>query len=504
MIGCTRFLRPVCAYLRAAGKAVSRLAPVAAAVATVLAGTGLVSAAGAAPAAVRAAAPLPTPVPAVTGPVTGGSHGFPMTASSVDLRSHGYAEREYFFSGTARSFTSQQPLTSDGRWQAQVASTAPYKSRMIVRAPIDPRKFNGTVIVEWLNVSAGRDIDVDWDYGYNELLNEGFAYVGVTAQVVGINGLTAWDPARYGSLSIPSDDFSYDIFSQAGQALLSAGATGPLHGLRVRHLIADGESQSAVRMTTYYDAVAPLAQVYDGYLIHSNGAAGAVLSGTLRPPVPTLLRTDLDKPVLNFETETDVLAHLAARQPDNPNYRLWEAAGTAHVDGSALTLIGYQEHSQTPQAADPSCKSPVNTTPENYLFDTAYADLQAWVSWGRPPPEAPRMLINAAGTDVARDAFGNGIGGIRLPELDVPTTTATGTGNAPADSNPVSLFCVLFGTTTPLDTATLNALYPTHSVYVQKFTKATERLARQGFLLPGDEQDALFTAQQAPIPGPAS
>ena len=74
----------------------------------------------------------------------------------------------------------------------------------------------------------------------------------------------------------------------------------------------------------------------------------------------------------------------------------------------------------------------------------------------------------------------------------------TGTGNGPADSSPVSLFCVLFGTTTPLDTATLSALYPTHAAYVQKFTEATERLARQGFLLPGDVQDALFT-----VPGPA-
>jgi hypothetical protein len=499
VIGWTRFQRRVRARWQVAGKAASRVAPVVVAGAVVLSGTGLVSAAGAA----RAAAPLPTPVPTVTGPVTGGTHGFPMTASSVDLRSHGYAEREYFFSGTARSFTSQQPLTSDGRWKAQVASTAPYKTRMIVRAPIDPRKFNGTVIVEWLNVSAGRDIDVDWDYGYNELLNAGFAYVGVTAQVVGANSLTAWDPARYGSVSITSDDFSYDIFSQAGKALLSSGAAGPLHGLRVRHLIADGESQSAGRMTTYYDAVAPLARVYDGYLIHSNGATGPILSGTLRPPTPTLLRTDLGQPVLNFETETDVLAHLPARQPDNPNYRLWEAAGTAHVDGNDLTLFGYQEHSQTPQAVDPSCKSPVNTAPENYLFDTAYSDLRAWVSWGRPPPEAPRMQINAAGTDVARDAFGNGIGGIRLPQLEAPTATLTGTGNRPADSNPVSLFCVLFGTTTPLDAATLSSLYPTHAAYVQKFTKATETLARQGFLLPGDEQDALFTAQQAPVPGPA-
>jgi len=80
-------------------------------------------------------------------------------------------------------------------------------------------------------------------------------------------------------------------------------------------------------------------------LIHSNRAAGAVLSGTKRPPNPTLLRTDLNRPVLNFETETEAVNHVPARQADDRNHRLWEAAGTAHVDNDALKLFGYLEHS---------------------------------------------------------------------------------------------------------------------------------------------------------------
>lgn len=175
----------------------------------------------------KAGTPGAVASPVVSGPVTGGTHGFPFTSSAVDLRSYGYAEQEYFFSGTARTFTSEQPLTGDGKWKVQQGSPAPYKSRMVVRAPIDPKRFNGTVVVEWLNVTAGRDIDVDWDYGYNQLLRDGFAYVGVTAQTVGFNALTAWDPERYGSLSSPSDDYSYDIFSQAGQALRSTGPGSP-------------------------------------------------------------------------------------------------------------------------------------------------------------------------------------------------------------------------------------------------------------------------------------
>jgi Alpha/beta hydrolase domain len=468
--------------------------------------TGTASASAVGPAAVPSTSrdrPA-VPTPAVTGPVTAGSRGFGFTASAVDLRSHGYAEEEFFFAGTAHTFTSAQPLTSDGRWQTAPAAPAAYKSRLVVRAPIDPRRFNGTVIVEWLNVSGQRDIDVDWDYGYSQLLADGFAYVGVTAQVVGIRALTAWDPARYGSLTIPSDDYSYDVFSQAGAAVLSTGADSPLRGLRVRNVIADGESQSAGRLTTYVNGVAPAAKVFDGYLIHSNGAAGAPLSGTQRAPVPTLLRTDLNRPVLNFETETDVLGHLPARQADDRDHRLWEAAGTAHVDNDTLTLIGFQDHRQTPPDIDPACAARPDIAPEAYLFDAAYAALDTWVRTGRAPAPAPRMRITADGTGLARDARGNALGGIRLPQIEVPTATLTGTGNTAADANPNSRFCILFGTTTGFSPATLAELYPTHAGYVRAFTAATAALVRQGFLLPADAAAALFSAARAPVPAAAN
>lgn len=132
---------------------------------------------------------------------------------------------------------------ADGKWSVVPYSTAPYKTRVVVYRPANPRKFNGTVIVEWLNVSGGADDAPDWVLTHNELIREGFAWVGVSAQAVGINELTGTDPARYGSLSAPGDSYSYDIFSQAGKAILDDPAL--LGGLRPRHLIADGESQLA-------------------------------------------------------------------------------------------------------------------------------------------------------------------------------------------------------------------------------------------------------------------
>ena len=94
---------------------------------------------------------------------------------------------------------------------------------MLVYRPNDPARFNGTVILTWNNVTAGYDL-----FGAEslELFEGGYALVCLTTQKVGIEGLppvpqglAAWDPERYGSLSIPSDDYSYDIFTQAARAV---------------------------------------------------------------------------------------------------------------------------------------------------------------------------------------------------------------------------------------------------------------------------------------------
>src|SRR6516164_8969434 len=207
--------------------------------------------------------------------------------------------------------TVEGPLTSDGRWTATPASTAPYKTRILVYKPTNPQKFNGTVFVEWLNVSGGLDAAPDWVQAHTALIRAGFAWVGVSAQIVGVEGGSALvgvvslplkkvNPARYGSLSHPGDSFSYDMFSQAGQAIRQPSGTNPLAGLRVKRVIAAGESQSAFRMVTYIDAVHPLAGVYQGFLVHSRGAGGglgAALSESPQPvvpvPLPTFIRSDV-------------------------------------------------------------------------------------------------------------------------------------------------------------------------------------------------------------------
>ena len=133
----------------------------------------------------------PVSVPTVSGPVTGGRGSPALVGTSFDLGQFGYVGEEYLIAGTANAYTSSKPLSADGRWKVTPASSAPYTTRLIVYRPTDPQRFNGTVVVEWLNVTTGSDASVEWTTTHDELIRDGFAWVGVSAQAVGVQGGTS-------------------------------------------------------------------------------------------------------------------------------------------------------------------------------------------------------------------------------------------------------------------------------------------------------------------------
>ena len=142
-----------------------------------------------------------------------------------------------------------------------------------------------------MNVSAGESAP-DWDYLNPMLMRDGYAYVAVSAQAFGVSGgkallgsiagstgVVGAEPARYGSLHHPGDQYAPDIFAQIGNALRSPNEPA-LGGLKPKHVVATGESQSAFYLTTFADAVQPRTNTFDGIFIHSRGGSGASLSGT--------------------------------------------------------------------------------------------------------------------------------------------------------------------------------------------------------------------------------
>ena len=444
------------------------------------------------------------PAALISGPVTGGKGIFLLSASPVNLTSAGYRESEYFASGTAHSYVAAGPLGKDGHWQVKPKATASYRTRIVVRVPSDPKKFNGTVLVEWLNVSAGLDAAPDFTYMATELLRSGYAWVGVSAQQVGVSGggavvpipgipkggLRGIDPARYGSLHHPGDAYAYDMFSQIGRAIRSPGKLNPLGSVRPQRVVAIGESQSAFELTTYIDAIQPTAHVYDGFFVHSRGGgaiplAGGNITGGIIGSIR--IRDDISVPVFLFETETDeaYLRYFDARQPDNAHLRLWDVAGASHVDayglGGAAGLLG--------------CKGEINEAPTHYVVAAALHQLDQWVRTGTPPPSAPRMavtVVNGAPV-VRRGPLGVAIGGVRTAAIDVPVAAYSG---VPTSTNGA---CVLAGSTHPFSAATLTHLYSTPAAYLSAFTNATDTAIAAGYVLPADRTTILADAGQGQV-----
>jgi hypothetical protein len=438
-----------------------------------------------------------------------------LAIGSFDLAAMHYVVEEFLLSGSAESFETVGALTADGHWDVKVGGHAPFRTRVVVIRPTARNRFNGTVIVEWLNVSAGADGAPDWNYTHTELIREGYAYVGVSAQKVGIDGggllgipgimaLKKADPERYASLSHPGDAFAYDIFTQAGRAMRGAKAVRLLGPLRPKHVLATGESQSAVFLTTYVDAIDPIARAYDGFLIHSRFGGGAPLDGSFmgaqRSAVPAGLRirSDLRRPVLMFISETDLISpmgYLAARQDDSEYLRTWEVAGAAHadtytlgasaIDSSSVTIADLA-HALAPTTSilGMQLARPINSAPQHhYVMAAAVSWLNRWVTIGTPPPHGQRLeVIESNSPQLAVDADGNALGGVRSPWMDVPTARLSGLGD------PASRMAFLFGLTEPFGIARLQQLYPGgRDEYLGKFDAALRAAIEAGFILPADE-----------------
>jgi len=450
---------------------------------------------------------LPIANPTVEDPPEVGA--ISLLANSFDLADVAYEVQEYFVAGTASSFTNLSELGADGMWDVEAAEQADYKTRIVVHRPIDPADFSGTVVVEWFNVTSGFDIPPSWGAGHVELYRSGHAWVGVSAQLVGIEGqpggiplyLKAVNPERYGTLNHPGDSFSYDMFSQVSELLRNPQGIDPLNGLDADFVIAMGESQSAFYLTTYINAVQPLYNPYDGYIVHSRGSSGAALSQPPQADLPvedgTRIRTDINVPVITFQTETDIflLGYIAARQEDNDNFRLWEVAGTAHADLYTI-VTGRADATGEPQYAAVlelselpgfvSCGLPFNSGPMHYVYNTAIRALDQWIRGGEAPASAPRLEVNDEQSDFLRDGLGNVTGGIRTPYVDAASAILSGTGNSGGG------FCGLFGTTSLFSAAEMATLYVDADGFTAAVSAATETAVAAGFLLQVDA-DAIIT-----------
>jgi hypothetical protein len=418
---------------------------------------------------------------------------------------------------------------------------------MLVKGPRDPRKFSGTVVIEPLNPSAGFDIAAVWDRSWPYFVRNGDVFVGWTSRYGTIASLKQFNPTRYAPLqwgvnSAVDDGITFDIAAQMGALFKGNGVSSPLHGLKVKRVFEAGFSQDGGFTFTQADVFNALERmpnggpVYDGYVPGgttgpSNIDFGLTSAGALPATDARHQMQPRDVPVIHINTETEEAlagfagpAGFAYRRPDSDaagdRYRLWEVPGASHVsndlDDPVITLqrslaelqgipisqlapVGctHQQFINGPSVGVPGVVDP-NTYPFSDVANAAFADLTRWVDDGVPPPHAPRIETSSSGA-ILRDGFGNALGGVRTPFLDVPTATYTPIDTI-AHPTTFSGFCVLYGYNTPFNQSTLKSLYGSHGRYVSLVARETHRLVREGLWLRPDAQQVIREAAHADVP----
>jgi hypothetical protein len=461
-------------------------------------------------------------IPKVTGPIPVTADSYPLMAAGklqdvVDLQARGYVEEEFFVSGAANVYD----WASDGSLSVKTPN-APYTTRILVRRPADPARFSGNVIVEMGNNARRYDWVFTWSLSYEHFIENGDAWVLLTYVPAAVDALKQFNAARYAPLSFANptpavacaadrpassaeEGLRWDMISQVG-ALLKNGTPpsgpGPLPGFQVQRLYATSHGGE---LPTYITAVHPHARlaagrpVYDGFVVHRYAGLARINQCAAAPAAndPRQITKNAGVPVIRIVAQTDVLGTFQRRRPDSDergdSYRLYEVAGAPHADAYFYRHIPSVKDqaaagtaafvAQWPFAEVCTPPIPLNEFPVmRYVVNAAFANLDRWVRDGTPAPRAERIAVKNGGTPqaaIATDEFGNAVGGVRSPFLDVPTATYFATTPGPGT-------CGNLGHKDAFGWERLENVYGTSAKYATRFNQAVDRLVKERWLTESD------------------
>jgi len=485
------------------------------------------------------------PLPCVTGPLAETPASHPFLASEhlkqpLELSRYGYTEEEFLVSGEARVFDWPKYGAPDQ------LSKGPFTTRILVRRPLDPKRFNGTAIVEPLNPSSPVDLPIMWAQSYQQFMADGYAWVGVTIKPNTIKSLKRFDPRRYASLEMPSpfpqplcratdinpwaqpttpDDetgLAFDILSEVGALLKSDTKSNPLLS-PAKRLYMTGQSQTAGYARTYAtvfgerEAAPDGRPLYDAYLYSGSPPWQVPLNQCMKefPARDTRLLTGpAGVPIIEMFVEGDIGSNLETRRTDSDTapdlFRRYEIAGASHVDPwEQRSFASAQDTLRASGQADPirdssNCEPTgvqLSNFPVRYVFDSAWHNLDRWVRDGVPAPHGTPLELRPSITTATfipdeafvLDQYGNVRGGVRTPYTDVPVAQWIGAKRG-------GFGCFFRGYKYEFDRRKLRSLYHDHADYVGRVRASADALARQRWLTRTDAAAIIEEAEGAAVP----
>lgn len=480
----------------------------------------------------------PVPVTAATRPY--GAAVVPGAPESMDLESAGYVEAEFFVSGHASAYA-YDPAFNLISQRERIA----YTTRILVRRPRNARRFSGVVVLESAHPLMGGH--GGWLAAQRYLLSHGDAYVVVMtgddaltrgaalaperaalvqrtraagAALGVIEAMRLVDPARYAPIVWPDDDAPrWDAIAQVAALLKANLPGGPMGGLRVRRIYAQGWSFTGSLLRTFinegfHDRARDASgrPLIDGYLVGISAApfiSGMVPLTTGAPvlPVGHPRRTTraIDVPVIELMTENEAITNLGPQATDADRgigrHRIYEVPGLTHGDGLAApgesSTMRYQLQQAGFHATQTSgCTLEASDVPMRDLASAALANLELWVTRGTPAPASLRLDMADGGNRPRRDSLGNALGGVRVAQVEVPLAhyTVPGPDASEACRNEPSPFLKI--RRQPLADTELADRYRDADEYLRRFRSQVNGLVRQRLLLPEDGRREIQDAQR--------
>ena len=135
---------------------------------------------------------------------------------------------------------------------------------------------------------------------------------------------------------------------------------------------------------------------------------------------------------------------------------------------------------------------PPNDLDRAPVMSAFYRHLRPWLVDGTPPPSLPRIEVDESGA-IRRDEHGIALGGIRLPDVEVPLATLT------AETG-VEGLGGLGGARHDFDEATIRKLYPSRDDYLARYDAAVDAGVRAGFVLEPEAADLRRAARERELP----
>ncbi len=421
------------------------------------------------------------------------------------LTPYAYSETEYTLSGLANVYQYSNPSsTTDDSYGLEQTSPVAYVNRILVRAPSNRANFSGNVIVEIANDALISDNQTAWPFANTYFTSNGDAYILLTSTPAGLATLKAYSATRYRGLSWPvaastrgcsggvagEGGIIYDQITELGNLLKSNASGSPLAGYSVKHLLITGYSGAASILLTYDRVFGLHSSLYDGYFVASGGFRAALngceASSTsinrTEPPASTVSAVFQSQSISELVaaeaqtlagTPTTIPTSADSNTPTN-RYRLYEIAGSSHVNGDlfrfspqqadypapgpALYLTDATESSVKSECGEPS-GSVISAFPNRYVYDALWSNLEKWATQGTsftPPSETSAYSPAAYLTSLAVGQPPAQVGGVRSPAVDHPIDSYYSGTALSGGNSALTTFCVLTGYQVP-NGGTVNA-----------------------------------------------